>query len=217
LNRADIRGPGKDDEEFEDRQNEGRCEPSWIWMVPHVTANNDSLPDGAIASTADGLNDDVCIDVTATSSAELSLDVQEERSAKKSKVQPVWKARQPRSISHVHASPDAPYKVYASTGHLPPRITGGSLREVIGPKKLNDNSTNVTKLDIRCDDTVCSISSLPPICLQLKTGPFTVMVAHMFLLKLAHHIFNISITEKIVAFRIVMLRSGSVRFLRVFC
>lgn len=64
LNRADIRGPGKDDEEFEGRQSEGHHEPSWIWMVPHVTANDDSLPDGAIASTADGLNDDVRIEWT---------------------------------------------------------------------------------------------------------------------------------------------------------
>ncbi|KAG2139354.1 hypothetical protein DEU56DRAFT_912194 [Suillus clintonianus] len=64
LNRADIRGPGKDDEEFEGRQSEGRREPSWIWMVPRVTANNDSLPDGAITSTADGLNDNVRIEWT---------------------------------------------------------------------------------------------------------------------------------------------------------
>ncbi|KAG1778659.1 hypothetical protein EV702DRAFT_1219217 [Suillus placidus] len=64
LNRADIRGPGKDDKEFEGKQSEGRHEPSWIWMVPRVTANNDSLPDGAIASTADGLNDDVCLEWT---------------------------------------------------------------------------------------------------------------------------------------------------------
>ncbi|KAG1888201.1 hypothetical protein F4604DRAFT_1082875 [Suillus subluteus] len=32
----------------------------------------------------------------------------------------LWKARQPRSFFLVHASPDAPYKAYASTGHLPP-------------------------------------------------------------------------------------------------